>query len=68
MQQAMHHETNPFLVQAHVYLKKRKVAHTVESILHIPVVQDETGNLLLQPVILLHQQLVHRTQLSVHDL
>lgn len=41
---------------------------TVESILHIPVVQDETGNLLLQPVILLHQQLVHRTQLSVHDL
>jgi hypothetical protein len=24
MQQAMHHETNPFLVQAHVYLKREK--------------------------------------------
>jgi hypothetical protein len=40
----------------------------VESILHIPVVKDETGHLLLQPVILLHQQLIHRTQLPVHGL
>ena len=40
----------------------------MESILHIPVVKDETGHLLLQPVILLHQQLVHRSQLPVHSL
>ena len=32
------------------------------------VLVDETRHLLLQPVILLHQQLVHRRELPVHRL
>lgn len=40
----------------------------MESILHVPVVKDETGHLLLQPVILLHQKLIHRAKLPVHGL
>jgi hypothetical protein len=40
----------------------------VELILHVPVVIDETGHLFLQPVILLHQQLIHCTQLPIHSL
>lgn len=35
---------------------------------HVAVLIDETGHLLLQPVIFLHQQLVHRIQLPVHSL
>lgn len=49
-------------------VEKGEGAHTVEPILHIPVVEDETGHLLLQPVVLLHQQLVHGTQLPVDGL
>jgi hypothetical protein len=35
---------------------------------HVAVLVDETGHLLLQPVVLLHQQLVHGRQLPVHSL
>ena len=49
-------------------IKKRKEAYTVKLILHVPVVIDQTGHLFLQPVILLHQQLIHCTQLPIHSL
>ena len=49
-------------------IKKRKEAYTVKLILHVPVVIDETGHLFLLPVILLHQQLIHCTQLPIHSL
>lgn len=68
MLQAMNYERKPFLTQAKVTLRRERGAHTVEFILHIPVVVDKTGHLLLQPVILLHQELIHRTQLPVHGL
>jgi hypothetical protein len=40
----------------------------MELLPHVPVLVNEAGHLLLQPVILLHQQLVHRSQLPVHSL
>ena len=40
----------------------------MKLILHVPVVIDQTGHLFLQPVILLHQQLIHCTQLPIHSL
>lgn len=40
----------------------------MELLLHVPILVNETGHLLLQSVILLHQQLVHRSQLPVHSL
>jgi hypothetical protein len=64
----MHHETKPFSSSSPSTVEKGEGAHTVEPILHIPVVEDKTGHLLLQPVVLLHQQLVHGTKLPVHGL
>ncbi|BAS85430.1 Os03g0640825 [Oryza sativa Japonica Group] len=43
-------------------------SHIMELLPHVPVLVNEAGHLLLQPVILLHQQLVHRSQLPVHSL
>jgi hypothetical protein len=40
----------------------------MELLLHVPILVNKTGHLLLQPVILLHQQLVHCSQLPVHSL
>jgi hypothetical protein len=40
----------------------------MELLPHVPILVNETGHLLLQPVILLHQQLVHCSQLPVHSL
>jgi hypothetical protein len=61
MQQAVHPETiSTRPVPSPHDTGKRQEAHLVELILHKPVVIDETGHLLLQPVILLHQQLIHR--------
>jgi hypothetical protein len=62
MQQALHLETisaSRLLPSPHD-TEKRQEAHLVELIPHTPVVIDETGHLLLQPIILLHQQLIHR--------
>ena len=43
-------------------------SHIMELLPHVPILVNKTGHLLLQPVILLHQQLVHRSQLPVHSL
>lgn len=41
---------------------------SVDSVFHEPILVNQVGDLLLQTVILLHQKLVHSTQLSVHCL
>lgn len=49
-------------------MNKGDGSHIVQLRAHVPILIDESGHLLLQPVILLHQQLVHRSQLPVHSL
>lgn len=42
--------------------------HSLYLLLHISILVNQMRNLLLQTVILFHQQFVHRSQLSVHCL
>jgi hypothetical protein len=49
-------------------ISKGDGSHIMELLSHVPILVDESGDLLLQPVILLHQQLVHCSQLPVHSL
>jgi hypothetical protein len=49
-------------------ISKGDGSHIMELLSHVPILVDESGDLLLQPVILLHQQLVHCSQLLVHSL
>jgi hypothetical protein len=49
-------------------MSKGDGSHIVKLLSHVSILVHESGDLLLQPVILLHQQLVHRSQLPVHSL
>lgn len=43
-------------------------AYTLQQLLHVHILVNQLGNLLLQSLILLHEKLVHCSQLSVHGL
>lgn len=47
---------------------QRNITYSVQLLLHITVLTNQLRNLFLQPIILLHQQLVHCTQFPIYCL
>lgn len=45
-----------------------KGTHSMQLLSHVPVLINQTRDLLLQTVILFHQQLIHRSQLPINCL
>jgi hypothetical protein len=57
----------PFPPEARCELNNTKT-YILKLLLHVRVLMDQLGDLLLKTLILLHEKLIHRRQFSVHGL